>query len=106
MNAARYVQPTVRTWQGLSALGRLDWRLSASTQVAIRLAGAKWDEKAPLLGNELQNGAGMALDGRDLSVALAATTASESRRRPSGQNTNRPIFNPGTTTSRRCRSMP
>lgn len=77
VSAGRYVQPTVRTWQGVSALGRLDWRLSAATQVAIRLAGAKWDESSPLLGNELQSGAGLALDARDLSIALAATTAAD-----------------------------
>lgn len=77
VNAARYVQPTVRTWQGLSALGRLDWRLSASTQVAIRLAGAKWEERSPLVGQELQSGAGTSLDARDLSMALAATTTSD-----------------------------
>jgi len=77
VSAGRYVQPTVRTWQGFSTLGRLDWRLSAATQVAIRLAGAKWDEKSPLVGQELQSGAGTVLDARDLSIALAATTASD-----------------------------
>lgn len=77
VNAARFVQPTVRTWQGGSALGRLDWRLSSSTEIAIRVAGAKWEENAPLLGQEQQGGAGLALDGRDISVALGATTASD-----------------------------
>jgi len=77
VSASRYVQPTVRTWQGISTLGRLDWRLSGSTQAAIRLAGAKWDETAPLVGNELQSGAGLALDARDLSIAVSATTVSE-----------------------------
>jgi hypothetical protein len=73
----RFVQPTLRTWQGFSALGRLDWRLGSSTQMALRAAGASFEERAPLVGDDLPNGAGVDLDGRDLSVAAAVTTVGQ-----------------------------
>lgn len=75
--AAAFVQPTLRTWQGLSALGRLDWRLSSATQMAIRAAGASFEERAPLVGQDLPNGAGVDLDGRDLAITAAVTTIGE-----------------------------
>ena len=72
------VQPTLRTWQGLSALGRLDWRLSPGTQLAIRTAGASWTERSPQLGQDLMSGAGVELEGRDLSAAVAVTSTFQS----------------------------
>lgn len=74
---ARFVQPTVRTWQGLSALGRLDWRLSANNQLMVRLSGASWKERSPQVGLDLMSGAGVELEARDLTGVVAVTTTGE-----------------------------
>ena len=72
--AGRFVQPTIRTWQGASGLARIDWRVSPSTQLMIRAAGAGWEERSPQVGFELGNGAGVELEGRDLSGAVGITS--------------------------------
>lgn len=76
-DVARLVSPTVRTWQGVSGQGRVDWRASGATQLLVRAAVASWQERAPLVGAELPSGAGVELDGRDLSLALGATTVGQ-----------------------------
>lgn len=76
-NVSRFVEPTLRTWQGFSALGRLDWRLSGSTQLVVRASGASWQERSPQVGEDLMSGAGVELDGRDLSAAAGITTTGQ-----------------------------
>lgn len=73
-NVSRSVQPTLRTWQGLSGLGRLDWRLGSNSQLVLRASGASWEERAPLVGEHLQSGAGVELEGQDLSAMVGITT--------------------------------
>jgi len=75
--AARFVQPTVRTWQGFSTLGRLDWRLSPGTQLMARGAGASWEERAPQVGEDLMSGAGVELAGRDVSGMVLVTSTGQ-----------------------------
>jgi hypothetical protein len=76
-NVSRFVQPTVRTWQGFSSLGRLDWRLSPSNQLVVRAAGASWEERAPQVGTDLMNGAGVELTGTDISGMAGVTTSGQ-----------------------------
>lgn len=76
--AARFVQPTLRTWQGASGLARVDWRVSPTTQLLIRAAGAGWEERSPHPGDELGSGAGAELEGRDISGALGITSTGAS----------------------------
>ena len=66
--------PTVRTWKGGSASGRLDWRFGSSTLFAVRAGGASWTETNPLAGVELINGAGAQLTATDISSAAELTT--------------------------------
>lgn len=76
-NVTRFVQPQLRTWQGFSALGRLDWRVAGTTQLVVRVAGAGWEERNPQVGDALPSGAGVELDGQDISGMVAATTTGQ-----------------------------
>lgn len=76
-NVNRFVQPTLRTWQGFSTLGRLDWRLSSSTQLMVRASGASWEERSPQVGNDLMSGAGVELEGQDISGMVGVTTSGQ-----------------------------
>ncbi|MBX3146522.1 MAG: TonB-dependent receptor [Gemmatimonadales bacterium] len=68
------VAPPVRRWRGGSGSGRVDWRLGAAHEVAVRAGLAVWKEEAGLLGSELVSGAGSELSARDASAALTVTS--------------------------------
>lgn len=70
-----FVQPTVRTWRGWNAFGRVDWRLSPTLGIFARVAFAKWKEQDPQLGVSLISGTGSRLEAQDLSGALGLTSA-------------------------------
>lgn len=70
-NVAAWLAPTVRTWKGGSALGRLDWMLGARSELAIRAGGASWSEDNPQVGLEPVNGAGARLEANDFSASAA-----------------------------------
>ena len=72
-----WLSPTVRSWKGGSGSGRLDWRFSGSTLLALRASGASWTETNPQAGTELVNGAGAKLAAKDFSAAAALTTGAE-----------------------------
>ncbi len=72
-----WLSPTVRTWKGGSANGRLDWRFGPSTLLAVRAGGASWTETNPQVGIEAVNGAGAQLKATDVSVAAQLTTGAE-----------------------------
>lgn len=76
-DVSRWLSPTVRTWQGGSGLGRLDWRFGANTLLAVRAAGASWSEDNPDVGQELVNGAGSRLQAHDVSGSVALTTGGD-----------------------------
>lgn len=67
--------PAVRTWKGGSGLGRVDWRLARNAQLMVRAGAASFQEANPLLGRDVGNDAGASLVGRDVSAAVALTTA-------------------------------
>jgi hypothetical protein len=68
------VQPVVRTWNGFSSLGRVDWRLGRHTAV-LRFGYAHWKEESPLLLDERSNLNDTELDSKDLSGALSITSS-------------------------------
>jgi len=68
------VSPAVTAWKGGNGVGRLDWRVSRSTQLMFRAGGSSFKETNPLLGHEAGNQAGASLTGRDLSAAATLTT--------------------------------
>jgi hypothetical protein len=78
-NISRFVEPPLRTWQGVSGMGRLDWRLGSSSQLVLRAAGASWEERAPVVGTDLMSGAGVELEGQDLSAMVGITTTGTNR---------------------------
>ncbi len=71
---ARWLSPTVRTWDGFSGQGRIDYQLGRRTEVALRGGLANWSEDNPIPGIEATNGAGDRLDARDFSLSAAMTT--------------------------------
>ena len=73
-----WLVPTVRTWKGGSASGRLDWRFGTSTLLAIRAGGASWTETNPQVGIEAINGSGVKLSAHDISGAATLTTGNDS----------------------------
>jgi len=73
-NLAAETSPVVRTWEGGSALARIDWRLSGTQELMVRVGGADWEEESPRLGNGLTNNAGTKLDARDISAAFGLTS--------------------------------
>lgn len=68
------VQPVVRTWTGISGMGRVDWRLGRHTAM-LRFGYAKWTEDAPLLLDERANLSDTKLDAKDLSGAVTITSS-------------------------------
>lgn len=72
LDAAAWTNPTVRTWEGFTGSGSVALRTSATSRISARVSGASWTEDNPLLYGSLANGAGSALDARDLSAAVTA----------------------------------
>ncbi|MES2124556.1 MAG: carboxypeptidase-like regulatory domain-containing protein [Gemmatimonadota bacterium] len=70
-DVSAWLSPTVRTWKGGSAGGRLDWMLGAHSDLAIRAGGASWSEDNPQVGREPVNGAGARLEAKDFSSSAA-----------------------------------
>ena len=68
------VQPVVRTWNGFSGMGRVDWRLGRHTAM-LRFGYAKWTEDSPLLLDERANLNDTQLDAKDLSGAVSITSS-------------------------------
>jgi hypothetical protein len=77
-DVTRWLAPTVRTWEGGSGAGRLDWRFSPNTLFALRAGGAAWTEDNPQAGSEPVSGAGSHLKAQDISAAGTLTTGSDS----------------------------
>jgi hypothetical protein len=73
----RWLAPAVRTWQGGSGAGRLDWRFGPNTLFALRAGGAAWTEDNPQAGSEPVSGAGSHLKAQDISAAGTLTTGSD-----------------------------
>ena len=71
---ARWLSPTVRSWQGLTGQGRVDWQFGSNTALMVRAGMASWSEDNPTAGIEMTNGAGDRLDASDLSLAASLTT--------------------------------
>jgi hypothetical protein len=70
----RWLAPTVRTWEGFSGQGRVDWSFGRRTALAVRGGMASWSEDNPIPGIEATNGAGDRLDASDLSIGAVLTT--------------------------------
>lgn len=68
------VQPVVRTWNGISGLGRVDWRLGRHTAM-LRFGYARWTEESPLLLDERANLNDTKLESKDLSGAFSITSS-------------------------------
>ncbi len=73
---AATLAPTVRTWEGVTGAGRIDWRFGAASQITARLGVASWAEDAPVPGDAPQLGAGTRLEASDVSAMVAFATAS------------------------------
>ncbi|HEY8061502.1 MAG TPA: carboxypeptidase regulatory-like domain-containing protein [Gemmatimonadales bacterium] len=76
-DVSRWLAPPVRTWQGGSGSGRLDWSFGPNTLFAVRVGAAGWSEDNPQAGLEPVNGAGSHLKAYDISGAATLTTGSE-----------------------------
>ncbi|HEX3927699.1 MAG TPA: TonB-dependent receptor [Gemmatimonadales bacterium] len=76
-NVNSWLAPTVRTWRGGSAMGRVDWQLGKTSNIAARIGVASWTEASPDLGGDATNGAGSLLDAHDFSSAIAYTTTGD-----------------------------
>ncbi len=72
VDASQWTSPTVRTWQGFTGQGLVGFRPSATSRVTARFGAASWTEDNPLVGQQLNSGAGVALDARDLSGSVTA----------------------------------
>lgn len=70
---ARWLAPTVRSWQGFTGQARADWQLGTRTAAGIRAGLASWSEDSPLAATEATNAAGDRLDAKDLSLAASLT---------------------------------
>jgi outer membrane receptor protein involved in Fe transport len=68
------LSPPVRTWNGVTGSGRMDWRFGDWSRLAVRFGLANWTEDAPQLGRTLTSGAGSRLESSDLSGAVSFTT--------------------------------
>lgn len=68
------VQPVVRSWSGISGMGRVDWRLGQH-HAMLRFGYARWTEESPLLLDERANLSDTKLDAKDLSGALTVTSS-------------------------------
>lgn len=68
------VEPTVRTWRGLSGLAIADWQLNRH-MVLLRMGYARWNEESPLLSLERSNLSGAEVESTDLTGALTITSA-------------------------------
>ncbi len=77
-NLAAETSPVVRTWEGGSALARVDWRLSGTQELMVRVGGADWEEESPRLGNGLANNARTKLEAQDISAAFGLTSTGSS----------------------------
>ena len=77
VDVGSWLAPAVRTWQGGSGAGRLDWRFGTRTLFAVRAGGAGWTEDNPLAGVDPVNGAGSHLKAQDISAAATLTTGSD-----------------------------
>ena len=75
-DVSSWLAPAVRTWQGGSGAGRLDWRFGTRTLFALRAGGAAWSEDNPQVGSEPVNGVGSHLKAQDISGAATVTTGS------------------------------
>ena len=76
-NVSAWLAPAVRTLQGGSGAGRLDWRFGPKTLFAVRAGGAAWSEDNPQAGSEPVNGAGSHLKAQDITAAATLTTGSD-----------------------------
>lgn len=76
-DVSAWLAPVVRTWQGGSGAGRLDWRFGTRTLFAVRAGAAAWSEDNPQAGSEPVNGAGSHLKAQDISGAATLTTGSD-----------------------------
>ena len=76
-DVSAWLAPAVRTWQGGSGAGRLDWRFGPKTLFAVRAGGAAWSEDNPQAGSEPVNGAGSHLKAQDITAAATLTTGSD-----------------------------
>lgn len=74
-NVGQFAAPTVRTYRGGNAFGRLDWQLSHGVGFFVRFNFAKWKEQNPLLAEQLMSGTDTRLEGRDFSGALGMTAS-------------------------------
>ena len=77
-DVAPWLAPTVRSWKGGSAVGRIDWRLGKRSELAMRAGAASWAEDNPQAGTEPVNGAGARLEARDLSTSVALSVSGDS----------------------------
>ena len=77
-DVSAWLAPTVRSWKGGSALGRLDWRVGPRADLALRAGAASWTEANPQAGVEAVNGAGARLEARDVSTSGALTLSGDS----------------------------
>lgn len=68
-----WLVPTVRSWKGGSALGRIDFRIGKSADLSVRAGAASWSEANLQAGTEAVNGSGTRLEARDFSTAAALT---------------------------------
>lgn len=70
---ARWLSPTVRSWDGFSGQGRVDWSFGRRTALAVRGGMASWSEDNPIPGTEGTSGAGDRLEASDVSVGATLT---------------------------------
>ncbi|MES2304395.1 MAG: carboxypeptidase regulatory-like domain-containing protein [Gemmatimonadota bacterium] len=72
-DVSAWLSPTVRSWKGGSALGRVDFRVGKSADISVRGGGASWTEENLQAGTEAVNGAGSKLAASDFSSSAALT---------------------------------
>lgn len=95
VDASSWLAPTVRRWEGGSALGRIDWRFGKTAGLGFRVGAASWNEDNSQAGVEAVNGAGARLEASDFSSALALVISNEhltSESRIGFRNSNRDWF--------------
>jgi len=73
-DVASSMPPPVRTWEGLTAAGRLDWGFGADSRLMVRFGAASWSEDAPIPGSAPQQGSGTRLEATDVSGLATFTT--------------------------------
>jgi hypothetical protein len=67
----RYAKPVVRGEKGGSGGLRVDWRLGLTHQLMIRANAGQRKERSALLGEDVLNGSGTAVDARELTTEAA-----------------------------------